>query len=240
MMQIQKDPGLLRFARPMSSPRADLRHLAEENAKLRAALTRTSVELAGRDVVTRELKHRIGNLLAVVHAIARQSFGGSDEACVESFTSRLRALAAAQTFLIDAATHPAVLADVVATALRPHCVAGDRCTIAGPADVCVDGARASALTLALHELATNAAKYGALANDLGHVDVSWRLGDDGTLSFLWRERGGPPVIAPTRRGFGSQLITRHLATAFGGDVDLKFEVSGVVCRLVTAPIAHIA
>jgi len=205
--------------------------LEADNVMLRAALASSASADLRRDLITRELKHRIGNLLAVVQAVARHTFRNADVASVEDFNARLLALAAAQSLLIESETRPAMMAEVVSSTLAPHCSDGDRAKISGP-DVALDGRRAHALTLALHELATNAAKYGALSTDSGWIEISWTQ-DTGALSFLWREHGGPAVITPERRGFGSMLISRNLGLAFGGKVDLDFNVDGLTCRLVT-------
>ena len=203
-----------------------------ENALLRAALARSEDADVRRDLVTQELKHRIGNVLAVVQAIARQTFHSADAASVDDFSARLLALSTAQKVLIDSETRAAMMTTVIGEALAPHCADGERCTIKGPA-FALGGRRAHAMTLALHELATNAAKYGALAVERGWVDVSWAVTGE-TLDFRWSEHGGPLVTPPRRRGFGSQLITRNLAAAFGGKVDLDFKPTGVECRLTAA------
>lgn len=203
--------------------------LAAENAGLRAALALAEGTSIRRELVSHELKHRIGNLIAVVQAIARKTFRDADEASVQDFNSRLSALAAAQTILIDAETEPAMLLDVTRRALAPHISKFERLAISGP-EVALSGRQAHALTLALHELATNAAKYGALSVDAGAVDIVW-TNTNGELTFLWRERGGPAVSAPTRKGFGSSLITLNLSSAFAGAVDLRFEAAGVECQL---------
>jgi two-component sensor histidine kinase len=95
------------------------------------------------------------------------------------------------------------------------------------------------LSLAIHELATNAAKYGALSGDVGKVDIKWdRIGGkDAEFEFVWAEHGGPPVTKPEKSGFGSRLIRRVLATDFGGTVELNYEPAGFVCRL-SAPLAR--
>jgi len=203
--------------------------LEADNVLLRAALAKSEGAGVRRDLITQELKHRIGNLLAVVQAIARHTFKDADAASIDDFSARLHALGAAQKLLIDSETRAAMMAEVVANALAPHCADGDRATISGP-DVPLDGRRAHALTLALHELATNAAKYGALSLDGGWVEVLW-TSIGGRLDFLWREHGGPPVTAPARRSFGSQLITRNLGVAFSGESILAFEKAGVECHL---------
>ena len=203
--------------------------LVAENAGLRAALALAEGTSVRRELVSQELKHRIGNLVAVVQAIARKTFREADAAAVKDFNARLSALAAAQAVLIDAETAPAMLLDVAKHALAAHISSGGRVAISGPA-VTLSGRHAHALTLALHELATNAAKYGALSVDGGSVEINWTISKD-ELDFLWRERGGPPVSAPTRKGFGSALITANLSTTFSGVVDLQFEPSGVACEL---------
>jgi len=206
--------------------------LEAENAVLRAALARSEGAGVRRDLITQELKHRIGNLLSVVQAVARQTFKEADAASVTDFTSRLLALGAAQKLLIDSETRAADMTEVVSQALAPHCIDGQRATIKGPV-VALDGRRAHGLTLALHELATNAAKYGALSVDNGWVEVEWTI-DGGQLDFLWSEHGGPLATAPTRRGFGTRLITRNLGLAFKGEVDLSFKETGVQCRLTAS------
>lgn len=206
--------------------------LEADNIMLRAALASSASADLRRDLITQELKHRIGNLLAVVQAVARHTFRNADPASIEDFNARLLALAAAQKLLIDSETRPAMMADVLNSTLAPHCSDGDRAKISGP-ELALDGRRAHALTLALHELATNAAKYGALSTDTGWVDISWTV-DKGALDFMWREHDGPPVVTPERRGFGSRLISRNLGLAFGGKVDLDFKADGLTCRLVAS------
>lgn len=208
--------------------------LEADNILLRAALANSASADVRRDLITQELKHRIGNLLAVVQAIARHTFRNADVASVEDFNARLLALAAAQKLLIDSETRAASMVEVVTSTLAPHCANGDRAKISGP-EIALDGRRAHALTLALHELATNAAKHGALSNDTGWIEISWTVAD-GSLSMTWREHDGPPVSPPNRRGFGSTLISRNLGMAFGGTADLDFHTDGLVCRLVAPAI----
>lgn len=200
-----------------------------ENVLLRAALALSEGAGERRDLVTQELKHRIGNLLTVVNAVARQTFSDSSPQKLEDFSARLYALAAAQKLLIDSEKRSAPLDEIVRDALAAHYPSGGGAKLSGP-ELPLDGRRAHALTLALHELATNAVKYGALSVEEGWIEVSWEHSDLG-LDLVWREHGGPPVAKPTRRGFGTQLITRNLGVAFGGKVDLTFNATGVECRL---------
>ncbi len=202
--------------------------LVVENADLRLALAVSEDAGIQRELVSNELKHRIGNLLTIIAAIARHTFRDTDAASVANFTARLSALAAAQNLLIDAESGPATLADVIKEALAPHAM-GDRSSASGPIAV-LSGRRAHGLALAIHELATNAAKYGALSVDEGFVEITWTVSGD-VLELSWRERGGPPVTAPTRRGLGSTLIKENLEGTFSGTVELLYRTEGLECRL---------
>jgi len=185
-----------------------------------------------REFLSNELNHRIKNVLAVVQAIAMQSFRDSAPRQIEAFTSRLAALGSAQDLLIQTAWRPAPIRQVVEKALAPHCHEG-RCLIRG-GKYDLDGKRALALALALHELATNAVKYGALSSDGGHILVEWILSAS-ELRLRWAESGGPPVQNPGLPGFGTRIVTRNLAAEFNGNVDLQHKPSGVVLTL-TAPL----
>lgn len=192
--------------------------------------TARSLELE-RELLANELSHRVKNLLTVVQAIVQQSFRGCDPKQLGAFTSRLAALATAQDLLIQNVWQSASIRNVVEKALAPHAPEG-RCTFAG-ADHHVDGKRALALTLALHELATNAVKYGALSNGVGRVRVEWSV-TDGTLSLCWTESGGPTIEKPGPPGFGTRIVTRNLAAEFGGTVDVQHKPAGIVL-ILTAP-----
>ena len=153
---------------------------------------------------------------------------------------RLLALSRAHDVLTRESWEGADLIEVVTRALEPYeAVNENRLHIAGP-HVRLTPRMSLALAMALHELATNAVKYGALSNKLGIVDVSWTVqqsaGAQPRLSLRWTESGGPPVKAPSRRGFGSRLIERSLAQDPDGQVEIAFEPTGVVCT-VDAPVA---
>jgi two-component sensor histidine kinase len=116
----------------------------------------------------------------------------------------------------------------------------DRLVVVGP-ELELDPKQALALALAVNELVTNASKYGALSKPSGTVDVSWSReggGPSPAFVFVWRERGGPPVVAPSREGFGTRVIRTSLADDFGGTVDLAYEPTGFVCTL-TAPLENL-
>jgi len=194
---------------------------------------------ARQKLITAEMNHRINNTLALVGAIAAQTLRGDDvEAARLAFTARLGALSDANTALLDSGTGGTSVADVVRKGLEPHLPPTDRVRIAGP-DVSLQPKQAMSLALALHELATNAAKYGALSNDSGTVDVVWSVepaGDDGRFTFRWQERGGPEIHNPTpaRKGFGSRLLHAVLPQDFAGTLAMHFAPEGFSCELQTS------
>jgi two-component sensor histidine kinase len=156
----------------------------------------------------------------------------------QSLMARLRALAHATDLLTGDARIGRSLREIVEEVLRPHCADNHRCSIVGP-ELELTPRGAHTLSLAMHELATNAVKHGAWSADDGQVEVHWSAerADGGRLLHLeWRERNGPPVSPPERRGFGSRLVERGLTGEFGGRVELRFEPDGLVC-VVDAPLA---
>jgi len=191
---------------------------------------------AQRDLLITELGHRIRNTLAIVQSIASQTFGTSnlDPDVRRKFEARLVALGNAHAVLTQRSAESADLRDVIAPPIRPHVVQGEaRVSTVGP-PVQLGPKSAVALSMAVHELCTNAVKYGALSLPAGRVDVSWSAGD-GRLRWQWRERGGPPVVAPPRTGFGSVLIQRSLAAQLSGTVTMDFAADGLTCT-IDAPL----
>ena len=181
-----------------------------------------------------ELNHRVKNTLAIVQAIAQQSFKGealSAEAR-RAFEGRLAALSAAHNLLTRSNWESASIRQVIDDAMAAY-RAGDRIRISGP-DLRLAPKAAVSLAMAVHELATNAVKYGALSTPAGQVDIAWTA-EDGRLLWTWRESGGPPVAAPARRGFGSRMIERGLAAELRGEARLDFPPGGLVCTL-SAPL----
>ena len=178
-----------------------------------------------------ELNHRVKNTLAIVQAIARQSFrpGVSPRDSVEAFEGRLAALTAAHDVLTRQNWEAAPIASIVAGAVAPHHAGDGRLTAEGPA-TWLEPKTAVALGLAMHELATNAVKYGALSNASGRVDVRWTLAEQ-RLALTWRESGGPSVAPPTRRGFGVRLLEQGLSEELRGRVRLEFLPEGLLCSV---------
>jgi PAS domain S-box-containing protein len=197
-----------------------------------------------RVLLINELNHRVKNTLATVQSVAMQTFRSdntSKEARVR-FEARLMALSKAQDVLTRENWEGAELAVIIQDAVEPHC--GDnaaRLTLKGPA-VELTPQMALAFAMALHELCTNAAKYGAFSVATGRVTVEWLVvisGGERRLHLKWQESGGPGVSPPTRRGFGSRLIERGLAKELNGEVRLSYEPSGVICTVdVPIPKPH--
>ena len=185
----------------------------------------------------RELKHRMQNTLAIVLAIARQSFRetDSDGAAYRSFEARLLALSKGHDLLTRADWDRAELAEIVAQPLAAY--DSKRFAISGP-PLRLTAKSALALTLALHELATNAAKYGALSVPSGHIEITWEVeqANSPRFFFRWQERGGPSVAVPARKGFGSRLIEGALAMELDGEVRITYDPEGVVCEII-APLS---
>lgn len=177
-----------------------------------------------------ELNHRVKNTLATVQAMAMQTLKGVDLPARDSFLARLFALSGQHDLLTLDNWEGASFEGVVRRALRPwREEERARFHVEGPA-VHLDPKRALALGMAFHELASNAAKYGAFATPSGTVDVTWTIApDEKRLKLNWIERGGLPVAAPERRGFGLRLIEHGLAREISGEVKLDFRPDGLVC-----------
>jgi PAS domain S-box-containing protein len=190
--------------------------------KILRDLTEARLASEHQQLLIHELNHRVKNTLATVQAI----------------TARLIALAKAHDVLTAENWEGADLSSIVDDALCLHNADRKRCCWQGDA-VRVVPRTALALSMMLHELTTNATKYGALSNEAGAVSVSWaktdtaRLFDEARprLTLCWQEQDGPPVTAPTRRGFGSRMIERGLANELGGEVQILYEPAGVVCTV---------
>jgi len=185
-----------------------------------------------------ELNHRVKNTLATVQSIAAQTFRGhTDQAVRAVFDARMAALSNAHNVLVEDNWESANLHNVIERALAPHLLAevdASRFQIQGPSAQ-LHPKVAVTLAMALHELMTNAAKYGALSVPQGKVAVTWSLSelDAGRqqLDLTWQEQDGPPVTSPTRKGFGSRLIERQLPMEFDGGATINYAPAGVLCHL---------
>ena len=193
-----------------------------------------------------ELNHRVKNTLATVQSIVSKALRSSSdiEAIREAIESRLFALSRSHDLLTRVNWESARLLEVVTDALEPFGITNgraERFVITGP-DVRLPPKAALALGIAFNELATNAVKYGAFSNEEGRIAISWTIepaasGD--RLLLHWRERDGPPVTSPARKGFGSQVIERGLAHELDGKVRLDYQAAGVICTIdIPAPKGH--
>ena len=183
------------------------------------------------DLLIDELNHRVKNTLAILQAIAVQTFRSASKSEREKFEGRLGALAETHNLLSQDKWQGSELQDVVRRVMQPYLLSNPkRLRIFGP-KVPLSPRLAVVLSMIVHEIATNAAKYGALSNDTGTVTLDWEVTkEEGIpkLRLIWRESGGPPVVAPEQRGFGSQLIERSARDQLGGEATVDFLPRGVV------------
>ena len=189
------------------------------------------------DLLIEELNHRVKNTLSILQAIAAQTFRSATRAEREKFEGRLGALAEAHNLLSQEKWQGSELQDVVARVLKPYLLNNpERVRMFGP-KVPLSPRLAVILSMILHEIATNAAKYGALSNDTGTVTLDWEVleeSDGRKLRMIWTEAGGPHVSAPVQRGFGSRLIERSARDQLGGEATVDFLPRGVVCTVTSA------
>jgi two-component sensor histidine kinase len=191
----------------------------------RRVLKRLEDEENFRKLAVEELAHRLKNKLATIQSII--SFQLRDEPRVrDTILRRLSALSATDDLIMAAQGQGARIRDVVSTELRPY--GASRISIEGP-DCLLSPKLALTMALLIHELATNAAKYGALSNSLGKLSIAWSLSGE-ELNLEWRESDGPVVTAPTHSGFGVRLVSRAM-DQFGGTIEINFEPTGLVCKL---------
>jgi PAS domain S-box-containing protein len=188
---------------------------------------------ARQELLTREIHHRTRNLFAVVLSIVSSSFAGKYTVrdAERSVVSRLSALGKAHFMLIDKQWQGADLAEIVRTEMSPY---GDRVQVEG-ASLLLTATAAQSFALALHELATNAAKYGALSNVTGRVHITWsKFASNGSnvFTFRWKEQGGPPVRLPTQKGFGSAVLEEAMTEHFDVPPRLDFSLEGVTYELI--------
>ncbi len=189
-----------------------------------------------QSVVMGELNHRVKNLLAIVQSIARQTFGREKSAAdvKDIFAARLQSLAQAHDILMRNNWENAELSAIVSAALAPY--RGEQVRFEGPL-VSLDAKAVIPLALSLHELGTNATKYGALSTATGRVSITWMVTEDPEpmLKLRWVESGGPKVVVPSRSGFGSRMISRVLASELAAAVHVHYNESGVICE-IDAPL----
>ncbi|WP_296598297.1 HWE histidine kinase domain-containing protein [Phenylobacterium sp.] len=204
---------------------------------LRAAVVRQQQDQQHQRLLINELNHRVKNTLATVQSIAAQTLRGASAplGARDALASRIVALSKAHDVLTSEQWSGANLDEIALQAMQPFRLGlgEERIVVEGPR-VRVPPKTAIAVALALHELATNAVKYGALSNADGHVTFRWEVGKGRAaqkLTAVWREADGPPVTPPTRAGFGTRLIERGLASDLNGEVAIAYPRDGVVCTI---------
>lgn len=210
----------------------------KNRAGLVVGLTGAAIDISERKgweqhlrLLMRELTHRSKNLLAVIQAMARQTARHSDsvDAFTERFGARLHALAGSHDLLVQESWQRASISELISSQLGHYSdLVGTQIIVKGP-QVYLNPDAAQNLGMALHEMATNAVKYGALSTSSGQVNIMWewkRQGAKRVLRLSWKEKGGPAVKEPKSRGFGSQVIERNLTRALGADVKLDYASTG--------------
>lgn len=227
---VKNDRGEIIGASKVARDISGRRRLEEERERLHLAARQ---EVAQRkkaeetkDLLLHEIKHRMKNTLGTVQAIASQTFRGAPQIERDAFGARLRAMADAHDLLTNQDWGLVMVRDIVSRAIAPFNPA--RFDTDGD-DTALNSTKALLLAMAIHELGTNAVKYGALSNTLGRVAIGWR-GDGGHLVLDWRETGGPGAQTPTHKGFGTNLIQRAIAGQQGGAV-FDYTPGGLKVRL---------
>lgn len=188
-------------------------------------------------MLARELHHRVNNTLAVVSAITTQSMRSATTLrdAEQSVAGRIRALAKANTLLLDDKLTLTTVKEVIQSTIEPF----DETRFTYDGALTHLSSRASVgLALTIHELCTNATKHGALSATAGRISIGWEQ-RDGDFVLTWRESGGPEVKAPTRASFGSKLIKSSFAAQLGGNVEMHFEPYGLFC-IVSVPAGALA
>jgi PAS domain S-box-containing protein len=186
------------------------------------------------ELLAREVDHRSKNLLGLVLAIVHLTQADSPDDLKKAIEGRVRALANAHTLLAEARWSGADLHKLIAEELRPYCLQdAPRMTIKGP-NLVLEPEMAQAIAVALHELTTNAVKYGALSVLTGHIQVEWSRAADGRVVILWSETGGPPVKPPVRSGFGMSVVDRMISDQLRGKVRFNWRRAGLVCEIAMA------
>jgi two-component sensor histidine kinase len=184
-------------------------------------------------LLIQELNHRVKNMLTTVQAIALQSLNGAQTADKDRFLSRIQALATCHNLLTRSSWEGARLRDILESTFAPHHSqqAAQRISLSGD-DTLLTSRDALSVTLALHELVTNAVKHGAFANNEGRIELTWQVDPDPSarLHLSWSEAGGPPVSPPSHKGFGSRLLT-SLAAQSGAAYSCEYQPAGFKCRL---------
>jgi two-component sensor histidine kinase len=210
-------------------------YLKELLAKAGVDAQASAIATELQEVVIRELHHRVKNTLAIVSAITSQSLktANSLEEAAKTIGDRLQALGTAQDLLIRERWTGAGCRTLIESAVKAfQSKSLDQFEIRGE-NIAISAGPAMSLSMVIHELCTNATKYGALSVSGGRVSLEWSISDDNPKRFLlhWKESGGPPVIEPLRKSFGSRLIEQALPGQLKGEARLRFDPAGLSCEV---------
>jgi PAS domain S-box-containing protein len=243
-IRIRRKDGSMFWAAVFTTPIRDKSGEVVERFASFVDLTKHKQEAERLRFLLDELNHRTQNMLANVQAIAAQTLrGAADKEVVDAFEGRILALSKAHSLLGRKHWETVSLRDVIEQILRPFGLNDSRVarfSVEGD-DVRLHPKAALTLAMVFHELATNATKHGALSNRIGgKIDIAWQVdsvpqGD--RIRLRWQESGGPPVMPPGHKGFGSRLIEGGLARELDGDVRLDYDPAGVVCMIIM-PVAR--
>jgi two-component sensor histidine kinase len=187
---------------------------------------------ASLDLLVNELQHRIRNLFSVVQCFVVNTEANTTDDYRTALSARIAALSDAYSLIESARDHRISLVKLLERTLKPHAMLSNDCIVLSGPDITLDPHIALSLHMVFHELATNASKHGALTSASGSVEVLWDIlleSGNKTLGIQWREQGGPAVIKPQHKGFGTRLIAKAMA---GAQVEMDFDSAGLVCRLL--------
>jgi two-component sensor histidine kinase len=224
--------GLMNIVTETTDAVRDRNALSAEVERTNAALRAQQEAERQQRILQRELAHRMKNTLAIVQAIVAQSLRRANDLQhgARLASERIAALGRAQEIITSTDAQGADMRGVVSAAIEPHCDRPDRFVITGESTR-LTSQQALGLCLAIHELSTNAVKYGALSSDRGRVRLEWSIAPDGLFNFKWTEQGGPRVHPPEGKGFGSQLTTQVVPAYFDGEASIEFRPEGLVYAL---------
>jgi len=183
-------------------------------------------------VLAREAEHRCKNVLATVQATVRLSQSDTPEGLKQAIEGRIQALANVHTLFVQTRWKGAELHSLVTQELSPYRKDGETRVRSDGPNVLLEPQMAQTIAVTLHELATNAAKYGALSTAKGHVQVGWSLALDGRIVLRWTETGGPPVKPPRRRGFGTRVMEGMIRGQLKGEMRFDWRAEGLACEIV--------
>jgi len=219
---------------------ASISHVEVGDATISTVILRDITEREANEearlLLAREVDHRAKNALAVVQAVVSLTRAPTKEAFVTAVRGRISALGRAHSLLAQNRWQGGDLTQIIADETAPYLAPGQINIDAPPVVVAPDAVQP--LSLLIHELATNAVKYGALSSNHGHVGVRVRILDDETLELCWRETGGPAVQAPTISGFGSTLVTQVIGRQLGGAIAIDWLPQGLQLTTTLPPTAY--